>query len=110
MSHVLERERTGVPARRRSPVLDYMVIVGAVAALAGLYFQFAPSDWWLAHFSEAYQYGAYTLGGVLLGAGFGAYAERNFDESGPSARVSVAATLAVVAVAAALAAVLLWIL
>ena len=111
MSHVLERERTGVPARRRSPVLDStLVIVGAVAALAGLYFQFAPSDWWLAHFSEAYQYGAYTLGGVLLGTGFGAYAERNFDENGPSARVSVAATLAVVAVAGALAAVLLWIL
>ena len=64
------RERTGVPARRQSPVLDYtLVIVGAVAALAGLYFQFAPSDWWLAHFSEAYQYGAYTLGGVLLGPG-----------------------------------------
>ena len=111
MSRVLERERTRLPARRRSPVLDYtLVIVGALAALAGLYFQFAPSDWWLAHFSEAYQYGAYTLGGVLLGAGFGVYAERNFDETGRSARVSATVTLAIVAVAGAVAAVLFWIL
>jgi hypothetical protein len=110
MSRVLERDRTSVPARRQSPVLDYtLVIVGAFAALTGLYFQFAPSDWWLAHFSEAYQYGAYTLGGVLLGTGFGVYAERNFNETGRSARVSAAATLATVAIAGAVAAALLWI-
>ncbi|HSO52192.1 MAG TPA: hypothetical protein VL330_05480 [Actinomycetes bacterium] len=90
--------------------MDYtLVIVGALAALAGLYFQAAPSEWWLAHFSEAYQYGAYTLGGVLLGTGFGVYAERNFDETGRSTRVSGAATLATVAVAGAVAAALLWI-
>jgi dienelactone hydrolase len=28
-----------------------------------LYFQFAPSEWWLAHVSEAYQYGGYTWAG-----------------------------------------------
>jgi hypothetical protein len=72
MSRVLERERARIPVRRRSPILDYTLIaIGALAALAGLYFQFAPSDWLLAHFSEMYQYGGYTLGGLLLGAGFG---------------------------------------
>ena len=77
MSGVLERERTRIPVRRRSPVLDYtLIVLGALVALVGLYFQFAPSDWWLAHFSEAYQYGCYTLGGLMLGAGFGVFADR----------------------------------
>src|SRR6266498_5296104 len=76
MSQVLEGERARVPVRRRIPVrrrrpiLDStLIIMGALAALAGLYFQFAPSDWWLAHFSEMYQFGSYTLGGLSLGPG-----------------------------------------
>ena len=112
MSGVLERERTRIPVRRRSPVLDYtLIVLGALVALAGLYFQFAPSDWWLADFSEAYQYGGYTLGGLLLGGGFGVYADRTLEEDGfRSARVVTGITLAVLAVVGAAVAVLFWVL
>jgi hypothetical protein len=112
MSPVLERERTRIPVRRRSPILDYsLIILGAVAALVGLYFQVAPASWWLAHFSEAYQYGSYTLGGLLMGLGFGVYADRTADEDGqPSDRTSVGIGLAILAFLGAAAAVLFWVL
>jgi hypothetical protein len=112
MSRVLERERTRIPVRRRSPILDYtLIVLGALVALVGLYFQFAPSDWWLAYFSEAYQYGCYTLGGLILGAGFGVYADRTLEEDGyRSARVITGITLAVLAVIGAAVAVLFWVL
>jgi hypothetical protein len=112
MSSVLERERTHIPVRRRSPILDYtLIVLGALAALTGLYFQFAPADWWLAHFSEAYQYGCYTLGGLILGAGFGVFADRTLEEDGyRSTRVSTGITLAVLAVIGAALAVLFWVL
>jgi hypothetical protein len=121
MSPVLERERTRIPVlereptrtavRRRSPILDFtLIILGVLAALAGLYFQFAPSDWWLAHFSEAYQFGSYTLGGLILGAGFGVFADRTVKQDGhPSARSETGIGLALLAVVGALTAVLFWI-
>ena len=112
MSRVLERERARIPVRRRSPILDSTLIaIGALAALAGLYFQFAPSDWWLAHFSKVYQYGGYTLGGLLLGAGFGVFADWVVEEDGhTSARSAAGVTLAILGVVGAVAAVLFWVL
>jgi hypothetical protein len=114
MSRVLEREWARVPVlvRYRSRVLESTLIsLGALAALAGLYFQFAPSDWWLAHFSEGYQFGAYALGGLILGAGFGVYADRTFEEDGdPSARTATGVTLAILSVVGALLALVLWII
>jgi hypothetical protein len=87
-----------------------LIVLGALAALVGLYFQFAPSDWWLAHFSEAYQFGSYTLGGLILGAGFGVFADRAFKEDGhPSARSETGIGLALLAIVGALTAVLFWI-
>jgi len=87
-----------------------LIIMGALTALAGLYFQFAPSDWWLAHFSEMYQFGSYTLGGLILGAGFGVFADRTVQEDGhPSARSETGIALAILAVVGALTAVLFWI-
>jgi hypothetical protein len=111
MSRVLERERSTIPVRRRSAVLDSTLIaIGALAALAGLYFQFAPSDWWLAHFSEVYRLGGYSLGGLILAAGFGVYADRVFKEDGyASARSATGATLASLAVVGAIVAALFWV-
>ena len=111
MSQLLERERTRIPVRRRSPILDYtLIIIGAVVALCGVYFQFAPSDWWLAHFSEVYDLGGYTLGGLIMAAGFGVYADRTLEEDGfRSGRVIAGITLAVAAVVGAAIAVLFWI-
>jgi hypothetical protein len=111
VSQVLDRERTRIPVRRRSPILNYaLIIIGALAALVGVYFQFAPSDWWLADFSEVYQLGGYTLGGLILAAGFGVFADRTFQvDSYPSGRVITGITLAVAAVVGAAVAVLFWI-
>jgi hypothetical protein len=40
VSQLLERERTRIPVRRRSPILDYtLIVVGALVALCGMYFQ-----------------------------------------------------------------------
>jgi hypothetical protein len=77
-------------------VLDYtLFVLGALLALAGVYFQLAPSDWWLAYVSEAYQYGSHTLGGLILEAGFGVYADRTLEEDGyRSTRVITGSTLA----------------
>jgi hypothetical protein len=59
----------------------------------------------------AHQYGGYTLGGLLLGAGFGVYADRTLEEDGDrSARVITGITLAVLAVIGAVLAVLFWVL
>ena len=113
MSRVLERERVRVPVpvRYRSRVLEStLIILGALAVLAGLYFQYAPSDWWLAHFSEVYQF-AYGLGGLILGAGFGVYADRTYEEDGrASARMATGVTLAILAFVGALLALVLWII
>ena len=101
-----------VPVRRRTPMIDYTLIsIGVLAAVVGVYFQFAPTNWWLAHFAEAYQLGGYTLGGLLMTAGFGVYADRTHDEdSYRSARVTTGITLAVLAAIGAIVAVAFWLL
>jgi hypothetical protein len=111
VSQLLERERTRIPVRRRSPILDYtLIIIGVAGVLCGVYFQFAPSDWWLAYFSEVYYFGGYTLGGLILAAGFGVYADRTLEEDGfRSGRVITGITLAVAAAVGAAIAVLFWI-
>jgi hypothetical protein len=105
MSQVLERERTEyrAPVRGRSPVLDYtLMTIGALAVAVGLYFQFAPSEWWLAHFSGLYHPASYTVGGLFLTAGFGAYARRVSDEDDSgSTRAVVGTILALIACAGA---------
>ncbi len=105
MSQVLDRQRTEyrVPVRRRSPVVDYTLItIGALVALVGVYFQFAPSSWWLAHFSEVYHLGSYIVGGLLLATGFGVFADRTMQEDGhASTRVITATVLAIAALAGA---------
>jgi nitrate reductase gamma subunit len=105
MSQVLERKRTEhrVPVRRRSRVVEVtLMTIGALVALVGVYFQFAPSSWWLAHFSEAYHLGSYILGGLTLAAGFGVFADRAMDEDGrASTRVTTGMVLAIIAGAGA---------
>jgi hypothetical protein len=101
MSQVLERKRTEyrVPVRRRSRVVDFTLItIGALVALVGVYLQFEPSNWWLAHLSEVYHFGSYIAAGVLLAAGFSVYADRALEEDGRgSMRTAIGMTLAIVA-------------
>lgn len=100
MSQVLDRQRTEyrVPVRHRSPVIDTTLIaIGALVALVGVYFQFAPSSWWLAHFSEAYHLGSYVVGGLFLSAGFGVRADRFAKEDGRASQRMVAATMLAIA-------------
>ncbi len=105
MSQVLDRQRTEyrVPVRRRSPVVDYTLIaIGALVALVGVYFQFAPSNWWLAHFSEAYYLWSYVVGGLFLTTGFGVFANRTMEEDGHASTRAITATiLAILALAGA---------
>ena len=105
MSQVLVKERTAdrVPVRRRSPVIDAtLIIAGGLVALVGVYFQFGPSGWWLGHVSEVYYLGSYILSGLLLMAGFTAFADRAWEEDGRwSTRCTVGITLATVAFVAA---------
>lgn len=116
MSQLLERQREQVdyrvPVSRRSAVGETVLIaIGVLAAGVGVYFQFAPDSWWLAHFAEAYHFAAYTLGGVLLAAGLGVYADRAFDEDTfRSGRVTTGVTLAVLAAIGAAVAVVFWII
>lgn len=101
MSRVLNTRqpeyRVGV--RHRSPVVDdTLIAIGVLLALAGVSLQFAPSSWWLAHFSQAYYLGSYIVGGLLLATGFGVYADRTMEEDDRASTRMVAATmLAIVA-------------
>lgn len=114
MSQLLERERTGyrVPVRRRSPLLDRSLLAaGALFALIGVYFQFAPPNWWLAHFSEVYHLASYVLGGLLIAAGLGVYSDRAMEEDGhTTTRVVAGVVLTTAAVAGAVIAALVWML
>jgi len=105
MSQVLAREQTEyrTPVRGRSSVLDLtLMAAGALAVAIGAYVQFAPSEWWLAHFSGLYHVASYTVGGLFLTAGFGVFARRAIDEDGSgSTRAVVGAILALVACAGA---------
>lgn len=104
MSQLLERERTEyrAPIRRRRRVDLALIAIGAVAALVGVYFQFAPSNWWLADLSETYHLGSYVLGGVLLAVGGAVYADRALEEDGRgSIRTAAGMTLAIVALSGA---------
>jgi hypothetical protein len=117
MSQVLERERRDqliyrAPVSRRNPVIDFTIMtLGLLAAGVGVYFQFAPDSWWLAHFTEGYHFGAYVLGAAMLATGFGIYADRTFDEDGTrSNRVTAALTVVGLAIIAAVVAVVFWVL
>lgn len=103
-----ERERTEyrIPVRRRGPVAGYtLMAVGLLALIVGAYFQFAPSNWWLADFSEVYHLGSYTVGGLLMGAGLGLVARHVYvEDARPSARMITVTVLAVAAVGGAIAA------
>lgn len=119
MSQLLERPPTQrqqmeyqVPVRSRSPVMAYTtIVIGALVALVGVYFQFAPTDWWLAHFSEAYQFASYTLGALVMSTGFGLYADwANDVDGGRSARVTTGIALAVLAAIGAVVAVVFWLI
>lgn len=109
MTQVLDRQKTEyrVPVRRRRHVLDTTLItIGALAALVGVYFQFAPSSWWLAHFSEAYYLWSYIVGGLTAAVGFGVYANRSMEDGVVSTRTVVGYFLAIAAVIGAMVAVL----
>ena len=118
MSPVLEKElreyqaEYRVPVRNRSHAVSYTLIaLGVLAAAVGVYFQYAPTSWWLAHFDEGYHFASYTLGGLLLSSGLGVYADRAYDEDGDlTGRVTTAMTIMAIAVVGLVAAVVIWIL
>jgi hypothetical protein len=91
------------PVRRRSPVVGYtLAAVGIAALIVGAYFQFAPSNWWLAGMSEVYYLGSYTLGGLLIGVGSGVVARQAYvDDVGTSTRMITAMVLAVAGIGGA---------
>jgi TRAP-type C4-dicarboxylate transport system permease small subunit len=95
--------RAPTPVRRRTPVVGYtLAAIGLAALIVGAYFQFAPSNWWLADLSEAYYLGSYTFGGLLIGVGSGVVARQAYvDDAGTSTRMISATVLAVAGLAGA---------
>lgn len=106
-------ERTGyrAPVRRPAPVAGFVLVaIGALAALVGVYFQFAPSDWWLADPGEVPYLASYTVGGLTAGAGLMVFADwlHKVDDD-ISLRMLTTIVLGVVAVALGVMAAVLWI-
>jgi hypothetical protein len=109
----LERERTEIT---RAPVASHVIewvtgIVGAVAAAAGAYLYYAPTDWFLGDVAESWAFGLFTGAGILLATAFGVFARKVYlEDRYMSGRVMVATVLSVAAIAGAVIFALIWIL
>ena len=86
MSQLLEKKRVGterLPRLFRNRTVDYTLItIGLLVAAFGAYAYFVPAGWILAGLSEAWYFGSWIAGGVLLTAGFGLLGASVRDRSG----------------------------
>ncbi|HEX2370799.1 MAG TPA: hypothetical protein VHM94_16355 [Acidimicrobiia bacterium] len=103
-------EVTRVPMR--SHFTEWVLgIVGAVGAAIGAYMYFAPTDWFLGGLVEGWYLAMFIGAGLLLTSAFGIFARKEYVEDRHwTARVTVPAVLALVALGGAIAFALIWIL
>jgi hypothetical protein len=99
-------------APMRSHVTEWVLgIVGVVAAAIGSYMYFAPADWFLGGLVEGWYLAMYIGAGLLLTSAFGIFARKEFVEDRHwTARVTVPAVLALVALGGAITFALIWII
>ena len=72
-----------LPRLFRSRTVDYtLMILGALVAAFGAYTWFAPTSWWLAGWSDAWYFGSFIVGGVLLAVGLGLFGASLRDRAG----------------------------
>jgi hypothetical protein len=123
LSVVLVREREQVEEKVRSSgstVERTVGLVGAIAAMIGIWMFHAPAggtltvffwDFDVATMAEAWPFGLATVGGLAAGIGFGIDAYEAFRQEPRFTREALAAaTLATLGLAAAVAYALIWIL
>lgn len=108
--HVVRTEH--LPRLFRHRVVDYtLIVIGALVAVFGAYTYFVPTSWILADLSEAWYFGSWIAGGVLLTAGFGMLGASIRDRSGYwTAGAVVSFVLATLGLAGAVAAAVLLII
>lgn len=91
-------------APRRTRITELILgVVGVLAAGVGAWMYYVPADWFLGGLAEAWYFGLFIAGGVLLAAAFGLFARMvyNRDEA-VTAGVVVSTVLALAALGGAI--------
>lgn len=104
MTALMERTNTEITqASHRSYVTEWVIgIIGALAAGVGAWMYYVPATWFLGGLVEGWYLGMLIAGGVLLAIAFGLFARGMLREDRRwTTRVTVMATLAILALAAA---------
>lgn len=97
-------EVTRMPSRR-SPITELILgVAGVLAAGAGAWMYYVPSDWFLGGLVEGWPFAMFIAGGLLLAGAFGLFARMTYaDDPAWSARVVAATVLALAALGGAIA-------
>lgn len=114
MTLLQERMRTEItrtPGVVRHVTEWVMGVVGALAAVAGAYLYYAPTNWFLADLAESWYLGMFIGAGVLLAAAFGVFAHKAYlGDRSWTGQAMFTTGLAIVALAGAVTFAVIWIL
>lgn len=106
------RERQQVEVTETRHTIDWSVgLIGVVAAVVGVYFNYAPESWWLANLVEGWYLGMYVAACALLGGALALFARKTYvTDGGMSDRTVMTTFLAVIGFIAVVTFALIWIL
>ncbi|HEX6220225.1 MAG TPA: hypothetical protein VF115_03940 [Acidimicrobiia bacterium] len=97
-------EITRMPTRRTFITELVTGIAGVLAAGVGAWMYYVPADWFLGGLAEAWYFGMFIAGGLLLAAAFGLFARMNYvDDRAWTTPVVVNTVLALAAFGGAVA-------
>ena len=114
MTLLQERTRTEIT---RTPVIVrhvtewVMGVIGALAAVVGVYMFYAPTNWFLANLAEGWYFGMFIGAGILLAAAFGVFARKAYlGDRSWTGQAMFTTGLAILALAGAVTFAVIWIL